>query len=375
MEKMVIVHLTGYFKSDVMYQENLLCKGLAELNHDVFVITGSLEPDFVVNKFTRKLKTKIELIDGYKVFRMNPTIELKKNALTYFPGVYRKLKELNPKAIFIHDNGLYLFSALFYKLMNNKVLLLWDCHSDYTNSMNSMFGKIWHKFFALILNNFKDLFKQFYFIAPEMGVFIRNEYSLYEKTSLLRLPGTAEILKDKDKYLELIGFEGEFIIFHTGKLPQLKKTQDLYKACLKLPFKWKLVIVGVFTEDVESQELKKVLCSDVRVAYLGWRTPLEIRTIMSFCDIVAQPGSLSNTFLDAACVGAPLLLASSPMGNDIVCEGNGFIITDEVNDESIKNGLLFCHDNRYQIKKSCQKVIEKFSYKTISKKVEKDILD
>jgi hypothetical protein len=79
-----------------------------------------------------------------------------------------------------------------------------------------------------------------------------------------------------------------------------------------------LIIAGEFTNDDEAQSLKKSLSIDNRVDLLGWKSPLEIRTIMFISDIIAQPGSLSNSFLDAACVGAPLLLASSPMANDIV---------------------------------------------------------
>lgn len=375
MEKMVIVHLTGYFKLDVMYQENLLCKGLAELTHDVHVLAGDLEPDFIVNKNSRKIHSKTEFIDGFTVHRMKPTFELKKNALTYFPGVYKKLKKLNPDVIFIHDNGLYLFSALYYKFLNNKVILLWDSHSDYTNSLNSKFGKIWHKFFGLVLNIFNNYFKQFYYIAPEMGVFVRNEYFLKKKTSLLRLPGIDSISDELKDFFEQIREKDTFIIFHTGKLPQLKKTYELYQACINLPFKWKLIIAGEFTDDHEAQSLKNSLSVDNRVDLLGWKSPLEIRTIMFISDIIAQPGSLSNSFLDAACVGAPLLLASSPMANDIVCEGNGFLIQGKIDNESIKNGLIFCHSNIKELKKNSLKVKQKFHYLTISKQVEKDILD
>lgn len=59
--------------------------------------------------------------------------------------------------------------------------------------------------------------------------------------------------------------------------------------------------------------------------FIGWVNPDELRELIKACDALVQPGTLSNTFVEAVCIGTPLVLADSPQARDLIFAKNGII--------------------------------------------------
>jgi glycosyltransferase involved in cell wall biosynthesis len=366
---MKILHITGYFNEKVAYQENMLTQGQTELGHSVYVLTSNLLIEIPSNKNNRVVKTGTYDYNGITIVRTPHTIEIKKNSLVYFQKVLKNLIKIKPDYIFVHDKGTYIFSVLFYKIFfNRNMLLRMDFHSDFTNSMNSKFGKYYHFIFKIIFKLFGFAFDRYYYIAPEMGHFINKVYGLPEsKCELLRLPGNANHVANltKQDCRNIWKFDSNTIYFlHSGKLPEGKKTIELIKSINNLDVK--LVICGSIAGE-KKQILENLIKESSNVEYKGWVNPNELRELIKASDAIIQPGTNSNTFVEAVCIGTPLILANSPYSRDLISFENGVIIENPVTEKGIKEALdVFITDiKEYQHSASTQKDV--FDYITISK--------
>lgn len=366
---MEIVHLTGYFNEKVAYQENLLTRGQIELGHSVSVICSNLLIEIQSTRGKRVLKPGIYDYDDLKVYRLKYLIEIKKNSLVLFFRTIRCLKSIKPDYIFIHDKGFYVLSALLYKLIYNKnILLRMDFHSDFTNSMNSRFGKYYHFLFKIIFKCFGFAFDKYYFIAPEMGSFIHKVYGLPKaKTELLRLPGDGSHVAhmSKEECLQKWGLNSNKInLVHSGKMPEGKKTIELIEAVKNLNVH--LVICGSITGE-NSESLKQLIEETSNVEFKGWLNPNQLRELIKASDAVVQPGTNSNTFVEAFCIGTPLILADSPYSRDLISFNNGVIIEKPITSKKIEETLRKFIANMDEYKNSASKERDVFSYKTIAK--------
>ena len=243
-----------------------------------------------------------------------------------------------------------------------------DFHSDFTNSMNSKFGKYYHFFFRIIFKFFDFAFDKYYYIAPEMGDFIKKIYNLPpNKCELLRLPGNNNhvVHKTKKEFRKIWKLNEKQIYFlHSGKLPEGKKTIELIKAVEFLDAK--LIICGSITGN-GSQILEDLIRITSNVEYKGWVNPNQLRELIKACDALVQPGTLSNTFVEAVCIGTPLILANSPMARDLICANNGIILKNTVTPENIKQALTNFIINKDEFQTSAKDPVSIFNYKTISK--------
>jgi hypothetical protein len=367
---MKIVHITDYFNENVVYQENLLTLGQKELGHQVVVITSDLLIEIPVTKGARKTIKGSSFFKGIKIIRCPYVFEIKKNSLLYFRKTLSNLISEKPDYIFIHDKGLYMFSIIVYKyFINPSVILRMDFHSDYNNSFNSKFGKFYHYSFKLFFKFFGFLFDRYYYIAPEMGKFIHEVYDLPQsKTQLLRLPGdegesknfSKEILRKKWNLNE-----GNTYLIHSGKLPEGKKTLELINSIKNLDLT--LIICGSINDTEEGVKLKKEIEKTKNVNYLGWLYPEELRELIKCCDVMVQPGSLSNTFVEAVCIGTPLILANTPQAKDLMSKNNGVLIDNDCNIEDIQFSIKKFLTKQDLYKQNANEMKLIFNYITISK--------
>ncbi len=367
---MKIAHITDYFNENLVYQENLLTVGQKELGHEVVVITSNLLIEIPITKGNRKTKVGSFLFKGVKIIRCPYIIEVKKNSLLFFSNVFASLCSEKPDYIFIHDKGLYMFSILAYKIfVKPSVILRMDFHSDYSNSLNSKFGKVYHKLFMIFFKLFGGLFDKYYYIAPEMGIFVHEMYLLPKnKTYLLRLPGdegktskvTIGALRQKWN-LE----QDETYLLHTGKLPEGKKTIELIEAVEEQNLN--LVICGSINDSNEGTVLKDKILNSTNVIYLGWVDADDLRELIKCCDVLVQPGSLSNTFIEAVCIGTPLILADSLQANDLINNENGIIIGNDASIVDIKEAISKFLNNKDFYLENAFKMKYRFNYINIAK--------
>ena len=121
--------------------------------------------------------------------------------------------------------------------------------------------------------------------------------------------------------------EDNKIFLHTGKLPGRKKSKELIKAFSNTNGKYTLLITGsldsdfkIFVDNVTKKKKNIIFC--------GWKSVDELRDYMLGSDFLIQPGSLSNSFIDAICCGLPLILHNTPQGVSLTSYGNGLLLSD-----------------------------------------------
>ena len=330
---MKIVHVTGYYIKDMAYQENLLPAGQAVNGHNVTIITGRNEPSFQFNKHNR-IKPLGKFKDGLvTINRLEHHYEMPNNRGPILKNLYHNIKNEKPEILFIHDVGFSLLIGIIYKLFNTHISLQMDCHSTEANAANSKLGPAYHLLFGIIIFLFQRCFKSFFGVTPETIEFMHKRYFICKnKIDLLPLPGDAKYLEYKEKicsdWRKKYGFsKKDLLLVHTGKLPEDKETLATLKAFSNLQNKFRnlhLIVAGSITK--EFQDTFDSFSGKYQIHFLGWKSSDELREIYSSCDLMVQPGSLSNSFLDAICCGLPVLLDKTPQGMDLTNHNNGYVV-------------------------------------------------
>jgi 1,2-diacylglycerol 3-alpha-glucosyltransferase len=329
---MTILHINGYFKEDVVYQENLLTIGQAELGHKIYLLTSCYEPEMKINRKKRKYPPGFYNYKNITVIRVSDFLEIKKNALVLLKNPFLIIRKIKPDIIYFHDVSPLLISAIFYKIFNPKVIYHIDFHSDEYNSLNSFLGKYYHFFWRMYFHYFKNFFAKFFCISPEVISFVDKYYKIPKDLLIhLPLPGeTDSLINDPNIKIKARGEfnldESNIVLVHTGKIPKGKDTLLVLNAFSNiLDGKFRLLIAGSIDahfEDIFSNALK----NDKRIIYLGWLSPDKMKTLFYASDLLVQPGSLSNSFISAICCGLPILLNNTPQGQHLTSFGNGELI-------------------------------------------------
>ena len=328
---MKIVHVTGYFADGYGYQENLLPLGQVKLGHEVHVITDKNEFDFGFNSHCRTKLVGTYDFQGVTITRLDHYFEIV-NRIPFLKGLLRKIYQEKPDILFIHDVGPSLLVGMLYKLVNPKVTLHMDCHSTPDNARNSIFGPVYHYFFRCFFALFHKRIDRFFAIAPETITFMTQFYKLRkENIILLPLPGDSSGLPEKESIKKRV-FEGlnitetTRIILHSGKLPGDKETLSVLKSFSQIEnINLRLVLAGSVSECFR-EVLDRQKSNDSRIIELGWVSAAALRDLMLASDLLVQPGSLSNSFIDAICCGLPIILDDTPQGRYLTKAGNGVCI-------------------------------------------------
>ena len=328
---MKIVHVTGYFAEGYAYQENLLPLGQFELGHDVHILTSKNEPDFGFNSQTRTKPVGTFDCNGVSVTRLNHYFEII-NRAPFLKGLLRKIYQEKPDILFVHDVGPSLLVGMIYKLFNPKIILHIDCHSTSDNARNSRIGPVYHFLFRIFFLLFSKKIDRIFAIAPETIDFMTKHYRLKkENITLLPLPGDSSGLLQKESikkrvFDELYMPKETRIVLHSGKLPGDKETLCVLKSFSQIKNdNLRLVLAGSVDESFRNV-LDQYISSDSRIIELGWVSAAALRDIMLASDLLVQPGSLSNSFIDAICCGLPIVLDDTPQGRYLTKGGNGVLI-------------------------------------------------
>tara|TARA_B110000977_G_scaffold21051_1_gene25149 strand:+ start:12024 stop:13148 length:1125 start_codon:yes stop_codon:yes gene_type:complete len=328
---MKIVHVTGYYADNYGYQENLLPLGQFELGHEVHVITCKNEPDFGFNSHCREKPIGTYNDKGVFITRLDHYFEIV-NRIPFLKGLLAKINKERPDILFIHDVGPSLLVGMFYKFINPKTILHWDCHSTSDNARNSRFGPFYHYFFKLFFRLFHKKIDRFFAIAPETVHFMCKYYNLNkEDIILLPLPGDSSGLEDKDLIKKRIFKDLNIdastrIILHSGKLPGDKETASVIESFKQIQNdNLRLILAGSVSEPFRNK-LDQYKENDSRIMELGWVSASTLRDLMLASDLLVQPGSLSNSFIDAICCGLPLILDDTPQARYLTKNDNGVLI-------------------------------------------------
>lgn len=368
---MKIIHIQGYWNNDVMYQEQYLTKGHQALGHDVVVLTGRYEFSMAYNYEKRKKR-----IGGYKynniIIHRLFSIEIQKNALQLTFGNFKQFLKYKPNVIFFHDITPTLIFGVLYKLISPKTILSIDFHSDEKNSLNTKKGRVYHFFFKYFFKVFDRFFTNYFPVFPEALEFVKTYYNLSSnKVTLLPLPGDCSQLNIKDQFRD--DFRKEYkipgnskIFLHTGQLPQEKKTELVLNLFLQEELKDHFLIIAGSASDNFKSTIEEYSKTNNKIIYMGWCNPATLENLLLSCDILIQPGSLSQIFISGICNGLVVILNNTKQGQDLTRDNNGVLINNQCPEDFLR-GTKEVLKNFENFKNNTMIAAKRLDYRTVAK--------
>lgn len=319
---MRILHigLSCCYTEGMLYQDNLLTHYNCAEGHEVTYITNTemfVNGDLVkVNEEDKVLSNGLRLI-RIEYDRIINGLVTKK--IQKCKKVKKYLEEIQPEAILYHCCwGYELIDVAEYVKKNPGTLFYADTHQDFNNSSRSLVAKAINKcVHGYFVKKALSQVNKFLSISLESTEYLEKMYNIPPEM-IEDFPLGGVLLSNEDRkrnrkcLLEKYGFNEDTIILgHSGKLTKGKKTVDLIHALSSIQDeRFKLIIYGFIPD--EDKELKKIIESEPKALFLGWKTGDEQHDLLGAIDLYCQPGTQSATAEIAACDGCALMLARHP---------------------------------------------------------------
>ncbi len=342
---MRILHicLAGYYSVGWGYQDNLLAEQNAKDGHEVFVIASQYQRT-TENEIEKVPAGEYKLDNGITVIRIPMKFEwlgFLKDKIRMFRGLYVNIERVKPDVVFVHCPQFLDFSVVGeYAKVHPDVAFYADNHASMLNSARNFLSRsILHRlvYRSVIRKNYWYLRKIFY-VTYDTRDFLQNIYGIRDKLEFMPLCGTLysrdEIIEKRKKVRsELLIREDTIVIIHCGKLNKEKKTIEVLQEFSKTKIgNIILIVIGSLDTDIRD-EATKLMKSDKRIMYLGWKSKKELDNYLCASDILLQPGSQSVVFQQAIACGNMLILESNQSTEYLVSWGNG-ILLDSTNEIS-----------------------------------------
>lgn len=369
---MKVIHINGYFMNEMMYQENYFMQALPLLGVKSYMISGKNDFRLPHNKNNFVHLKKVERYHNSIIIRVNHIFELV-NKLVFFIPLINIFTRIKPDFIFFHGVSPNIIYGLIYKIINPKVSLQIDFHTGYANSGKSNFSRIFHFFNRLLLKIASSSLDRYFCVAPEFKEFAHKEYKIpNEKLEILPLPGIfyedIEYDEKRNRFRERHNISSDLVFIHAGKMPQDKETQIALEAFFNIKNNnIKLFLCGSADKEFEN-EIQKYADKDERIKYLGWMSYEDLSDAFCGGDILLQPGSLSQVFIDAICCRNYLILDNTPQGKFLTNLGNGILSARNLCDvrDKILESINFFDSNG--ARKKLKEAALEYDYKKIVKK-------
>ena len=376
------VCLCGPVTDFFSYQDNLLSKYHAKLNHKVTLITS----EWVWSKEGRLEKNRGKQYindDNVKIIRLkikgNDKFEKK---FKIYKNFYKTLELSKPEIIFIHGSQfLNIFTIIRFLKKNKNVIVYVDNHADFSNSATNWLSiNILHKIiWRITTQKILPFTKMFYGVLPSRVDFLKNIYRVPDNKVELLLMGIddekmEQSLKNyskKDYRKKLNLSNDDFVILTGGKIDNSKKQIfNLISAVKEIKQKnVKLLIFGSVAKELKDEFFRSI--DSKKIIFIGFINDEESFKMIDIADLVIFPGRHSVYWEQVVGQGTPLIVKYWEGSTHVDLGGNvKFLYKD--NKDEIKNIIYSLLENKedYEImKNSAKKIeIENFKYSNIAKK-------
>jgi glycosyltransferase involved in cell wall biosynthesis len=392
---MKIVFVTSYYTEGMGYLFNCLPKKLAELGHEVYVISSQGQIYFNqavfenYNKIHKRntVSENFKIIDGVKVYRV-PHFEIMRTV--YLRGLWRILHQIKPDVVHVFEIAspyiLQLAIAkpfLRYKLFtsNHYVLSVFALHKNWNKfslaKMKWLLLKKYPGYFISFFTNkcFPATNDARYVAVKYMGMPLRKckLTPLGVDTELFKPINSAEDLEARDNLRKQLGFQPDDIVcIYTGRFSRGKNPLILAKAIELLHDRgfneYKGIFIGVGEQEQEIGE-----CKGSKI--IGFEEFKNLYKFYQASDIGVWPTQESTSMIDAAACGIPIIVSDQLYARERT-QGNGLDYKHEdYTDLSIK--LLILRDPALRARMGAvgsEKMKNKYSWDIIAKEREADYL-
>ena len=243
---MNIVHisLSSTFTENMSYQDNLLSAQNKRDGHSVTVISNCSKFDAGQVIYAEPEDRVMD--NGVRLIRL----EYDKVLNSFISGKVRKAKELysllndlKPDVILFHGIGWEILNAARYKKEHPSIKFYADSHADYNNSATNFTSKYFlHKaFYRSIIKESLPKIDKIFYLSIECGDFLKLMYHVpQDKMEFYPLGGMIiegkERQAKRDKIRNKLKLSDEDILLvHSGKLDNLKRTDDILEALAEVP--------------------------------------------------------------------------------------------------------------------------------------------
>jgi glycosyltransferase involved in cell wall biosynthesis len=337
---MKIIHfcLSNFYIDGMNYQENALIREHVKAGHDVLVVasTENLDKD---KKLYYVSPSEYVGQEGARVIRLPyrgwPHTLAKK--LRIHPNVYKIIEDFSPDAMMFHSMCGWEFQTVaHYKRKNPHVIFYADSHEDHYNSARSFISReLLHRcYYAPIARRAAKEVQKVLCVNVASMEFMRDFYGIPEdKLEFFPLAGEPLLLsviqETRAQFREAISLDEKHIIFvQSGKQTVRKKLIESLEAFIATPDpRFRLLIVGMLFEDIKDVA-ERLINSDSRIMFLGWKDPEELKQILCAADVYLQPGTQSATMQEALCAGTAVIVDDVPSHKPYI-DGNGWKINNE----------------------------------------------
>lgn len=335
--RLLILTTGNEFTPSMLYKENYIIKAAQSRGDEVFVFAN--EYTYIDGKSSKAPNN--EIVKGYilKRFRyVNYFNHIITSRIRHIKGLEQDIIRIKPDLIFVNCAQVYNIKKIHIikkALPNVKIVL--DFSTKYLNSARNWVSmNILHR--LLYRNWIKDALPyvdRIFYISQESKDFVIKMYGLPE--NLLEhnnLPGETIDKSLKKKYkreiFDKLGLSDNNVIFlYSGKIYPEKKVEQLIRAFIRTKNQdFRLIIIGVYTDDSSKQVIEPLISSDSRIIFMNFVSGNELTKYVCATDLYIQPGSISQTCQTAVCCGTPLCFNDVPTHREIY-NGNGFFVDSE----------------------------------------------
>ena len=386
---MKILHLTSYFQPAMGYQEYFLAREQARIGDNVLVVTSNRLAPFVgMWKGGRRVKEANEIIDGIRVYRVPPLLEIGE---TYLVGrfIESALSSFKPDIIHVHEPH-SLFSTFALRRSEIPPYVV-DIHKFLTANRNV------NEAVVNLIDGFSELLMIRKVICNASAIVAVTEacrswlssrlHIPYSKIGLIPLGAdTDQFLKDEGRRMELRKRWGvsdsDAVLIMPGRVSPEKRIHLAIRAVGSLgsPYRNGICVVAVGGGDQRYLEscIRLARRLSVRFITTDYVQNRDMPGYLSAGDVAVWTNSLPISIWEAMACELPVVVPESfpggpypfsDYGKRFVQNDNGFTFSPSSIQDLASKILLLLDMRERQIrgKRSRELVVGSFSWHSIAR--------
>lgn len=377
--RVLFIALGSNFTEGMTYQENLLAKQVRADGHEVTILADCYK--FINGTLTKTNEEDRLLDNGIWLIRKSYRSimgEFVSGKVRSVEGLYEIIESQRPDILFQTTPCSYeILTTSKYKQNNPTVRFYVKSHEDRHNSARNVLSReILHKMFyrRLIQNALPSIDKMFY-ITYETAEFLKTMYNIPDHMMEF-LPLGGVVLEEKSRNLKRnrarqdLGLDEEnVLIVHTGKMNRRKRTDEVLEAFTRVPSnRLRLILIGSLDEDIKAN-VERLVASDNRVRFLGWKSGDELLDYLCASDLYMQPGTQSATMQNAVCCGNAVAVYPYP-SHKALLEDRAFYVESREDIERLLRYVAYNADALKEKREELNRVaLEVLDYRILAAKL------
>lgn len=378
---MKIVHICSVAYIDGWgYQDNLLPEYMMKAGHDVVVISSANHfPSFLKEEEKQKIINNGTeyYYEGVHIYR-NRTELTSSNYTFVWHGLSNVLNIEQPDVIYHHGiNSSSMLCCWRYVRKHEKCRLFIDSHADHINESPN---KIWNLFIRILMKScvriVQNQVTKFYGVTPGRCEYLADVYGAprskidlyplgFDSYSINSITESKESLRKKYKINP-----DSFVVLSGGKMGEDKGTLSLIHAVndvKKLNKDVKLLLFGRFTDS----QTDKLANSNDYTYIQGWCDRRKTLELIKLSDVACWPVHHTTLIEDAVGSGIPIVIRKTPNTSHLI-DGNGVFVI-QGSEEELCESISHIIDNYSEFETNAKTFCNKFDYRILVEKFEKDV--